>query len=262
MGDWFRLGCADIRAALGLRGVWFALAVEDVSDQHRRTLLGPIWMLLSYLAFAGTFIVIFHRGAGVSDYAVYVGIGLFVWLYLLEVVSQSVTLFVREEAFIKGTTLPLTTYILRQSAQSVIRSGYALIGCLAIIFFSGHSVSFSWLWSGTGIALILLTTPAAVAVFAVAGAYFPDLQFVVSNIMRLGLFLTPIFWMDAGGGGIRSLVYRWNPFTYFLEIVRAPIYSSELPLTALGICGTISVCLWLAAIVLVGQNRKKIAYVL
>ncbi len=54
---------ADIGAAFKLRGAWMALASEDIADSHRATLLGPVWPLLNYLLFAGTFVFIFrgHR---------------------------------------------------------------------------------------------------------------------------------------------------------------------------------------------------------
>src|SRR5690606_16217723 len=114
--------------------------------------------------------------------------------------------------FIKGTTLPLTVYVMRLVMQSAIRAGYALLGCIAILLLSGTPVSTSWLWSGMALLLILATTPAVVIFFAFLGVYFPDMKFVVSNLMRLGMFVTPIFWVHTGGGNsIRGAFYWWNP---------------------------------------------------
>lgn len=255
-------GIADIAEAIRLRAVWLALASENITDQHRRTTLGPIWLLLNYLAFAGTFLVVFSRGGGIPSFATYVAIGLLVWLYILEVVSSSVTLFVKEEPFIKGTKLPLSVYVFQLTTQASIRALYSLVGCVGIIFFTAPDFSIYWLWSIVGVAIILLATPAACIVFAMAGAFFPDLQFIVSNVMRLGLFLTPIFWIRAGDNSIRAIVHDWNPFTYFLEIVRSPIYSGTVSLHAIAVCGTITVSLWIAAIFLLGRNRKNLVFVL
>lgn len=255
-------GLADIAQAVRLRAVWLALATEDITDQHRRTTLGPIWVLLNYLAFAGTFLVVFGRGGGIQGYASYVAIGLFVWLYISEIIGLSVMLFVKEESFIKGTTLPLSAYVMQLTTQSAIRALYTLVGCVGIVLLSGTAFSSSWLWSGLGIILILAVTPAAAMVIAMAGVFFPDLQFIVSNVIRLGLFLTPIFWVKAAGNGIRSAVYDWNPFTYFLEIVRVPIYSGEVPLKAFAVCMAITVVLWILAVLLLGFNRNKIAFLL
>jgi lipopolysaccharide transport system permease protein len=255
---------ADIHAAFRRRSVWMALAVEDIGDQHRRTALGPFWLLINYLAFAGTFIFVFQRGdTGAPNYAAYVATGLLIWFFIMETVSQGVMLFVREDGFIKGTTLPLSLYVMRLTAQSVIRTGYALIGCLAILAFSGTAVSLGTLWAVPSVVVVLLTAPAAIIVFAFLGAYFPDSQFIVTNLMRIGMFLTPVFWTLAPGtSGVRAAFYYWNPFTYFLQIVRVPILSGFLPLRSFFLCLAISLTLWLLALVLLGRLRKQVVFAL
>lgn len=258
----FRSAFVDIRAGLALKRVWLALATEDIDDQHRRTTLGPIWLLVNYLAFVGTFLVLFGRGSGSPNISAYIAIGLLVWFYMAEVIGASISLFAREEAFIKGTTLPLSVYVLRQSAQSIIRSGYAVIGCLAILLLTGTLPGLNWFSSLPGLILLLVTTPAVIIVCAIGGAFFPDLQFIISNIIRIGLFVTPIFWVYTGDGGIRELFYYWNPFTYFLEVVRTPIVSGVMPMGSLLLCSAICLVLWLLALVLLGLFRKRIVFVL
>lgn len=257
-----RSAVQDMTAGLRMRGIWTALAAEDIGDAHRRTLLGPLWLLLNFLLFAGTFVIVFGRGQTVGNYGAYVAIGLLVWLFISETISQSVNLFVREESFVKGTDLPISVYVMRQCTQSVIRTSYAAIGALGILLFSGTYPALPWLWSLAGVAWLLVTAPAVVVLFAVAGVILPDLQFVVSNLMRLGLFLTPIFWSHEGGSGIRTAFYHVNPFTHYLAIVRAPILDGELPVAAWGICLAISVILWLIAIPVLGKYRKQIVFLL
>ena len=252
----------DIRAGLRMWRVWMALAQEDIGDQHKRTTLGPLWLLINYLAFAGTFIFVFRRGGDIPNYEAYVGVGLLVWFYLMETLTQSVTLFVREEGFIKGTTLPLTVYVMRLFMQSLIRAGYALAGCLGILYLSGIAVSWMWGWSIVGICLILVTAPAAITLLALLGAYLPDSQFLVSNLMRIGMFLTPVFWTYTEGGGVRAIFYKWNPFTYFLDIVRHPILAGELPVDAFLFCSAVSLGLWSVTLVLLGHQRKQIAFII
>ncbi|WP_246248942.1 ABC transporter permease [Chelativorans alearense] len=257
-----KIALKDIHAGLRMRRVWIALAHEDIGDQHRRTALGPLWLLINYLAFAGTFIFVFQRGASIPNYEAYVATGLLVWFYIMETISQSVSLFVREESFIKGTTLPLSVYVMRLATQSVIRAGYAFIGCLAILVISGTSLTVMWAWSALAIVLILATAPAAIILFAFLGAYFPDSQFIVSNLTRIGMFLTPVFWAYTGGGGVRSTFYYSNPFTYFLEIVRIPILSGDVPVRSFILCGAITASLWAVALLLLGRLRKQVVFVL
>ena len=92
----------DIRRGFTMRRVWMALAQEDIGDQHRRTTLGPLWLLINYLLLTGAFVVIFGHQTAIPDFAAYVGTGLFVWLYISEVITQGISLFTREQSFIQG----------------------------------------------------------------------------------------------------------------------------------------------------------------
>ena len=103
-----RRGLADLGAAFKLRDIWWALASEDIADSHRRTMLGPIWPLLNYLLFVGTLVLVLGQAA-TSDFVPYVAIGMLAWLFISDVLSMSATLFSREENFIKGTVLPIST---------------------------------------------------------------------------------------------------------------------------------------------------------
>lgn len=252
----------DIAAGLRMRRVWMALASEDIGDQHRRTALGPMWLLVNYLLFATTFIIIFGGWTNVDNFPAYLATGLLVWLYLSEAVTQSVMVFSREESFIKGTVLPISVYILRLTAQSMLRGAYALAGCIVILFISGTPVTPGALWSLAGLGLVVLCTPAIAMTFGIVGAFFPDLQFILSNIMRLGMFLTPVFWSVDQAGGARALLYTWNPATYFIEIVRTPILRGELPVQPFWICIAICAMLWCIGLYLFGRYRRQLVFVL
>jgi ABC-type polysaccharide/polyol phosphate export permease len=254
---------SDIGAGLRLRRVWVALASEDIGDQFRRTMLGPIWMLINYFAFLAIFVFLFDRGGGIANFPAYAGGGLLVWFFLMDTVVSSVTLFTREQSFIKGTTLPLSVYVMRLLMQNLIRSAYALAGFAVVLAWTGLVPQWQWAWALVGIAVVIATAPAAIILFAFLGAYFPDSQYIVSNAMRIGMFVTPVFWAptEAGGRGIR-IFYEWNPFTHFLEIVREPILTGAAPVHSLAICLAIAIPLWLVALWLLGRYRSQVVFVL
>ncbi|MEO6396592.1 MAG: ABC transporter permease [Devosia sp.] len=261
MSNVVREALADIIGGYQRRRVWIALATEDIFDQHRRTTLGPLWLLVNYFAFAATFIFIFTPPPPDPLHAIYIGVGLLVWFYITDTVTQAVSLFEREEGFIKGTTLPLSVYVMRLTLQNVIRSGYALVGCIVILLLAGVTVTSAWLWSALGIALVLVASPAVIMVFALLGAFFPDSQFIVANLMRVAMFASPVFWGRADGSQLLSTLYYWNPFTYFLAIVREPIVDGTAPLSSLGVCLAITLGLWTAAILLLGTFRRRVALI-
>ena len=251
---------ADMAAAYERRRVWITLATEDVGDQHRRTALGQIWLLINYFAFAATFIFVFTPNP-TAEFAIYVATGLMVWNYLTDCITQSVTLFEREESFIKGTNLPLSAYVMRLTLQNLIRAVYAVIGCVIILVLAQVNVTWDWIWAGLGLVIIVVCSPAVIAVFGFLGVFFPDSQFIVANLMRVAMFATPLFWTHEGEGGLRGALYYYNPFTYFLDLVRTPIVNNAIPFTAIGISLVFTLAMWAIAIVLLGSLRKQVALI-
>jgi len=258
----YKRAANDMKDGLRLSAVWMALAKEDIGDQHRNTTLGPLWLVVNYLAFAASFIFLVRVGRDDPNYPAFVATGLLVWFYMMDVITNSVTLFLREENFIKGTTLPISVYVFRFFAQSVIRGGYALVGCIFILAVSGSAPTMVWLYSIFGIAILVMTAPAVIIIFAFVGALFPDSQFLITNLMRVGMFLTPVFWTYEGTGGIRHFFYYWNPFTYFLEIVRFPIVYNMVPVTPSLIAIGIGCGLWISALWLLGRLCRRIVFYL
>jgi len=257
-----RGGAADMKAALIRRHIWLALAKEDIDDQHRRTLLGPLWLLVNYLAYVAVFTFIVRPDSGISGYAIYVALGLMIWLYFMELISQSVNLFVKEEGFIKGTPLPLSIYALRLTAQCILRASYSAIGCLAILFVTGLSPSLGWCWALVGVATIIASSPPIVILFAFLGAAFPDSRYIVANGMRIGMFLTPVFWVPRPDHSLRDIFYWYNPFTYYLEVARRPIVGDPSEFLFLGVCLTFAVLLWIVALAVLGKFRRQVPFLL
>jgi lipopolysaccharide transport system permease protein len=260
MLEFARRGLADIGAAVKLRSVWWELASEDVVDSHRRTMLGPIWPLLNYVLFVATLVMIFGATAGPVNFTAYVASGMLVWLFISDVLSMSATLFMRERGFIQGTVLPISIYVLRQTMVTAIRSFYALLGAIPVLLFSGTELTPALLSIVPAFLLLLLTAPAIAVLFALAGVFFRDFQFIVVNAMRLMFFVTPVFWTLEGIGGWQGFFYHWNPLTHYIDIVRRPVVEGIVPLTSWTITLLATMLLSAAALVLLGKFNRQIVF--
>lgn len=252
----------DIKSTLILRRVWVALAAEDISDEHKRTTLGPVWLLINYLAFVGTFCFVIFAGNADPNFIPYVAVGLLVWFYMSDIIISATGLFSKEENFIKGTSLPISLYAMKLFMQVSIRTVYSLLGCALIVLIAGKHLGYGWTLSLIPVFLILFMSPAIIIVFAFLGAFFPDAKFLIQNAMRVGMFLTPVFWTYEGSGGVRHIFYWYNPFTYFLDMVRSPIIDGNLPISSILFCSFICIVMWCGAIFLLGKFRKEVVFVL
>lgn len=257
-----RRGVADMTAAFKLRSVWWALASEDIADSHRRTMLGPVWPLLNYLLFVGTLVLIIGQGPQPLNFTAYLASGMLVWLFISDTLSMSATLFRREESFIKGTTLPISIYVMRQTLVISIRSFYALLGAIPVLMLSGVEFAPVLLSTVPAVLLLLLVAPAVGVLLGFAGVYFPDLQFIIVNAMRLLMFITPVFWTHQGMGGVLGFMYYWNPLTHYIDIVRRPIVEGIFPVNSWIITLSITAFLLAAALIALGKLNRRIVFLL
>ena len=260
MFEFARRGLADIAAALHLKGLWWALASEDVLDSHRRTALGPLWPLLNYLLFVGTLVLILGNSAGPLNFTAYVASGMLVWQFINETMSMSASLITREQSLIKGTVLPMSIYVLRQTMLVSIRSFYALLGAVPVLLFSGVEFTPAVLSVVPAALLLLLTAPAVAVLFGLAGAFFRDFQYIVTNATRVLMFITPVFWTHEGIGGLRGALYHWNPLTHYIDIFRQPIVAGVIPLNSWAITLSVTAMLLVAAVVMLGKFNRQIVF--
>lgn len=259
----FSAGLADLGRALAMHRVWSALAAEDVTDAHRRTTLGPAWLLVNYFVFVSTFVLLFGQATGIENYAAFVAIGLLVWTYIADTIGPATTLFVREQAMIMGTNLPLSVYVFKHMSQHVIRFAYALGGCLGILLLIvGIYPTVDWLYTLVGLAMLLLVSPAVIIVVAMLGTWLPDSGFVVNNLLRVGIFLTPVMWQERSGPALLQAIYAINPATHFINVVRAPVLGHGLPVDSLLIAGCWTLGLWVLAVLLLGVYRDRVVFAL
>ena len=254
-----RRGLADLGAAFKLRDIWWALASEDIADSHRRTMLGPIWPLLNYLLFVGTLVLVLGRGES-PNFVAYVSTGMLVWLFISDVLTMSANLFSREEGFIKGTVLPISIYVMRQTLVISIRSFYALLGAVAILLYSGFAVTPALLSVLPAVFVLLLAAPAVAVLFGIAGAFFRDFQFIVVNATRLLMFITPIFWTDPGAGGLLGFLYYWNPLTHYIDIIRMPIVDGTIPTNSWTVALSVTALLLASALIALGKFNRRIVF--
>ena len=116
------------------------LARQDLANKYRRSIIGPLWMLLTPLCLLGVYSLVFSRIFGIewhasaSGHANSVGFvlpfftGLVIYLVLSDVVNASTTLFAGKRNFVGKSAFPIwvlwLSNLLRVAANGLI--GFAL----------------------------------------------------------------------------------------------------------------------------------------
>lgn len=232
----------DVRASWRLHPMWRTFAWDEIQQRYRRSRLGIAWIVLSYLVFV-LLITVFFGGFSRKDdgaFLSYVAIGFAVFTFLLGNLIDGCAVFKSGRVWILSTDLPYGVFVFK----SIARSSFVLLlnlvcAFLLLLLVGWRPTALAWL----SVPALAVTLGAAVWVqylFGLLGARFRDVEFLIQTLGRLLFFTTPILWVHEERGGLVRQISTFNPFTHFVEIVRAPLLG-EVPeraswLVVAGLC--------------------------
>ncbi len=220
----------DWRQAIRMWRLWTALGLEDLSDRYRRTVLGVSWLVTSFALFILVYIVVFgqHSGVSTGEYALYVTIGFGVWSFINSTVSDSCVAYTASSGWILGSSIPHPVFLL----QALFRN--SAVFCLTLLVIAGTLVWQKQSWSGAewyavpGVLSYAIPPLWLGAILAPLCARHRDFIHAVQTGMRLLFFLTPILWLPTQRMEL-DLMAKYNPITYFIDVVRSPLIYDVFP---------------------------------
>lgn len=206
---------------------WFYATLLNFLIRYRRTVLGPLWLLVG----PSLFIIVLgslYSEIGAADPARFVPhltIGYVVWTLVSGVVNQAPTIYQRNRAQIMQGSMSLEAIVSMEVMMHVIAFLHQLVIVAAVLAWYHLAPSWYALMSLVGLGLVIANGLWVSRVFGILGARYRDLAEVFQAVMRIAFLATPIIWMPGEGarGGVMGAFLVFNPFYHFLEVVRAPL---------------------------------------
>jgi len=218
----------DLSMSLKSWPAWYFYALQDIKNKYARSILGPIWVTISLLvtvfAMGPLYTVIFSINSN-GHYYLHLASGLVFWAFIAGTISESCTIFIGNESFIKQTKLPLFVYVFRCLARNIIVLMHNIFIVLLIYFYESVPALnvINIIFNILIVATLLFFVSYIVGVLC---ARYRDLVPLVSNVLQLCMFLTPIFW-QLGPESARSPYVEWNPFYYLITLMREPFFNGS-----------------------------------
>lgn len=225
------MGLSDLACAWRQRQQWWMASLVAVGTRYRQTILGPWWTTLMTLAFVvGLAVLRVALGGGDLGQAIpYVGLGFVIFGLISGGVSAASSVFQSSGARLSSVARPLSFYVFRTQSTQALNFAHDAVTILVIVLVFAIPFSLLWAQSALVVALIVLGAVGTSWWLGPAVARFADMGPVVSVLMRLAFFLTPIFWsIDEIAEG-RGAWAWWNPFTYLVLAFRDPILGTTHP---------------------------------
>ncbi|MFZ4893234.1 ABC transporter permease [Plantibacter sp. Mn2098] len=262
------------------------LTLRDIRGQYKRTVLGRVWSLASplsaMLVYTFVFSFIFNikpaagDPSGVNVFAIWLLCGLLPWTFFSSAISAGMGSVVGNSGLITKVYFPRVVLPI----SSVLTVGYNWLfemGVLAIALLIVGANVLPWLPLVALMMLVLVLFATGVGLaLSVANVYFRDTQYLLTIILQIWMYLTPIVYPEtlvreqsAKVGGLFGTnisvmdIYSLNPMLHYVHVFRNMLYDNRWPDTA----DVLACIAWAVAAIAVGmfvfaRKEKRLAEIL
>lgn len=214
-----------------------ALTARDLKARYRGSILGFFWSLANPLLLLGVYTLVFTRffpQQVVRPYPLFLFAGILPWTFFSAAVLESTNSIAGNAGLIKKVMFPAEALPLVVVLSHLVHFALALpILLVAMGIYAGlGQTSISPTIALTPFLMLLQTIFVAGVAMAVASAsvLFRDLRDLVTNLMQLGFFITPIIYLiDRIDSRLLRALLRLNPMTPFVVSYQDVLFFGRLP---------------------------------
>lgn len=256
-----REAVADLAAGLALWQLWSTLGWHDIRQRYRRSMLGPFWLTLSMGIMVAGLAYLYGGLFGQKDeqYLPYVATGMIVFSMISTMAVEGANVFIGSASLILQLRAPLSIYVYQSVWRNLLIFAHNISIYVFVLLFVKIDIGWNILLAFPGLFLVTLSGVWMGLALGGLSARFRDVPPVVSSIMQVAFFLTPIFW-TATSLPDRELFVHLNPFYYLVEVVRMPLMGKTPSLTIWAIAIGMNAIGAAVAILFYARYRNRIAY--
>ena len=256
-----REALADLTGGLALWQLWSTLGWHDIRQRYRRSIVGPFWLTLSMGIMVAGLAYLYGGlfGQNVEGYLPYVATGMIVFSLLSTMATEGANVFIGSASLILQLRAPLSIYTLQMVWRNLLIFAHNISIYVIVLLFVKIDIGWNFLLAFVGLFIVMLNGVWMGILLGGFSARFRDVPPIVSSIMQVAFFLTPIFWIPSALPD-RQLFVHLNPFYYLVEIVRMPLLGKTPPLTIWLVAIGMTLLGSLVATVFYTRYRHRIAY--
>jgi ABC-2 type transport system permease protein/lipopolysaccharide transport system permease protein len=257
-----RAAAADIIKAVRKPDIWMAIGWLDVKQRYRRSILGPFWITLSVAAFVLGLGLVYGSifGQPLSEYLPYVGVGLIGWMLVAALINDGCAAFTSADGAIKQVAIPLSVHVLRTVWKNFIITAHHSVVIVFLIVAFGVPIGWHTFLVVPAIVNIAIFGVALSFGFGIISARFRDVPLMITNMVMLVFFITPIIWKAEALPPNRAIIAQFNPFHYIISTFRDPLLGVTPPLSYWIITLFCTLIAVITSFILFARFRTRIAY--
>ncbi len=212
---------------------------RDLQTRYKGSVLGVAWSLVNPLVLMGIYVLVFSvlwKVTRVPHYALYLLVGLTVWLFVSSSLTMAARSLVDSAALVKRVRFPRQLVPFSVVATQLVTFAAMLVVLIVVNAIVIPETRDTFLVS-IPLALVVVAFVCGIALaVACANVLFRDVEHLVTAALLPWFFLTPILYrLEDLPGGVKRYhfvveILRWgNPLTPPIYALRDPLFYGRLP---------------------------------
>jgi ABC-type polysaccharide/polyol phosphate export permease len=206
------------------------LTQSNLKARYRKAYAGFFWVIANPILMFGAQGVVFRRllKIPVPDFELFLLSGLLPWLFISQTLEMSCPLWTARARTLKSVPVHPLTFLLSLVIDNLINFGIAFLVLLTALGLAGLA-SFTGLPLLVPSAIVLTAGVIGMAwMLATLQVFFYDTRFIVSFVLSVGFFLTPVFYPASEMPAEIRWLIRINPFHLLIDPFRHCVHSYDL----------------------------------
>ncbi|WP_374488228.1 ABC transporter permease [Zoogloea sp.] len=202
----------------------FYLAWTDTRARYKKSILGPLWLTLGNLIGILGLNVVWASllKEEMNTFVPSLTIGMIVWQLVAGSIGEGPATFIRHANIIRNVAIPSWFFVIRALSRQLINFAHNLLIMVVVVWYFDYPLQAQMWLVAPGMLLIILNLFWIIYLLGLLGARFRDVEYLINALLPLLFFMSPVIFRPDRLPVDMNIVWL-NPFSYFIEVVRAPI---------------------------------------
>lgn len=236
-------------------------AWTETLARYRRSLLGPLWLVLSTLIGVGGLGLVWSALLKIDarDFIPSLAVGLVTWQLISGSITEATTVFSRAGGSILNIKLPTFLMSFQLLFRQLINFGHNLVVVLLVLLIYPDHIGAAALFAIPGLLIVAVSLAGVIQLFGFFGARFRDLDPLISSFMPILFFLSPVIYQSRQLNGMEYLM-EFNPMAHWIRLIRDPVMGVFPTVGSYLAALAILAAIWAAALWITSSRAHRLPY--
>jgi ABC-type polysaccharide/polyol phosphate export permease len=205
------------------RGLLQSLVARELKARYRGSVLGFFWsfinplLLLSVYSFVFTYVMPGLHPNEIEPFALFMFCGILPWTWFSSALIEASNSLLVGGNLIKKVLFPAEVLPIVNVLANMVHFFFGLpILVLFLVYYRRPPDAWDLIWFPVAVAVQLVFTAGLALILAALTVHFRDLRDILSNLLTLWFFATPIIYSIQSAPGLSKRVLDLNPMTHLI----------------------------------------------